>query len=222
MKYRSRKNKIRRRIILCIIAAGLVALIVCMHVNVTRVLVSVAEGEMRAHAATAVNEAVLASLSDGVRYADLVSVERSADGKIRALTSNALAINRIARETAYAAQALLRQMCDDGVDIPLGAFTGIAAWAGFGAEVNMKIVSVSSVTCRFVSGFETAGINQTKHSVYLELVSDMSVVLPGRTHNFATISQVLIAESVLIGDVPNVYLQGDIFGKGYSLAPDAG
>ena len=88
--------------------------------------------------------------------------------------------------------------------------------------MNMKIVSVSSVTCRFVSGFETAGVNQTKHSVYLELISDMSVVLPGRTHAFSAISQVLIAESVLIGDVPNVYLQGDIFGKGYSLAPSAG
>ena len=203
---------------LCAVAAGLIVLIVCMHVNITGVLVSVAEGEMRANAATAVNEAVLASLS-GAQYDDLVRVEQDPDGKIRALTSNASAINRIARETAYAAQALLAQMCDGGVDIPLGAFTGIAAWAGFGAEVNMKIVSVSSVTCRFVSGFETAGVNQTKHSVYLELISDMSVVLPGRTHAFSAISQVLIAESVLIGDVPNVYLQGDIFGKGYTLAP---
>ena len=81
---------------LCAVAAGLIVLIVCMHVNITGVLVSVAEGEMRANAATAVNEAVLASLS-GAQYDDLVRVEQDPDGKIRALTSNASAINRIAR-----------------------------------------------------------------------------------------------------------------------------
>ena len=203
---------------LCAVAAGLIVLIVCMHVNITGVLVSVAEGEMRANAATAVNEAVLASLS-GAQYDDLVRVEQDPDGKIRALTSNASAINRIARETAYAAQALLAQMCDGGVDIPLGAFTGIEAWAGFGPEIHMEIIPVAEVACRFVSGFESAGINQTKHSVYLEVVCEMSVVMPAKTHRFSAISQVLISESILVGEVPNVYLQGDIFGKGYTLAP---
>lgn len=204
---------------LLLLAVGIVVLIVCVHINATNVLVSAAEGEMRARAQTAVNEAVLDTLSDGVRYSDLVRVERGADGNIQALTSDAFRINQIARETAYSAQALLQTLCEEGVDIPLGAFTGIAAWAGFGTEVNMKIVSVSSVTCRFVSGFDTAGINQTRHSVYLEIVSEMAVVMPGRTHRFSAISQVLIAESVLVGEVPNVYLQGDIFGNGYSLAP---
>lgn len=219
MKYRSRKSKIRRRVILIAAAILLIVLLVCMHLNVTRVLTSVAEAQLRARAATAVNEAVFMTLSDGVRYSDLVHVERSADGDIQALTCDAVEINRIARETAYQAQALLQEMCDEGIAVPLGAFTGIEAWAGFGPEVHMEIIPVAEVACRFVSGFESAGINQTKHSVYLEVVCEMSVVMPAKTHRFSVISQVLISESILVGEVPNVYLQGDIFGKGYTLAP---
>lgn len=220
MKYRSRKSKIRRRVILIAVAVLLIVLLVCMHLNVTRVLTSAAEAQLRARAATAVNEAVFMTLSDGgVRYSDLVHVERGADGDIQALTCDAVEINRIARETAYQAQALLQEMCDEGIAVPLGAFTGIEAWAGFGPEIHMEIIPVAEVACRFVSGFESAGINQTKHSVYLEVVCEMSVVMPAKTHRFSAISQVLISESILVGEVPNVYLQGDIFGKGYTLAP---
>lgn len=220
MKYRSRKSKIRRRVILIAAAILLIVLLVCMHLNVTRVLTSVAEAQLRARAATAVNEAVFMTLSDGgVRYSDLVHVERGADGDIQALTCDAVEINRIARETAYQAQALLQSMSDEGIAVPLGAFTGIEAWAGFGPEIHMEIIPVAEVACRFVSGFESAGINQTKHSVYLEVVCEMSVVMPAKTHRFSAISQVLISESILVGEVPNVYLQGDIFGKGYTLAP---
>lgn len=220
MKYRSRKSKIRRRVILIAAAILLIVLLVCMHLNVTRVLTSAAEAQLRARAATAVNEAVFMTLSDGgVRYSDLVHVERGADGDIQALTCDAVEINRIARETAYQAQALLQEMCDEGIAVPLGAFTGIEAWAGFGPEIHMEIIPVAEVACRFVSGFESAGINQTKHSVYLEVVCEMSVVMPAKTHRFSAISQVLISESILVGEVPNVYLQGDIFGKGYTLAP---
>ena len=220
MKYRSRKSKIRRRVILIAAAILLIVLLVCMHLNVTRVLTSAAEAQLRARAATAVNEAVFMTLSDGgVRYSDLVHVERGADGDIQALTCDAVEINRIARETAYQAQALLQSMSDEGIAVPLGAFTGIEAWAGFGPEIHMEIIPVAEVACRFVSGFESAGINQTKHSVYLEVVSAMSVVMPAKTHRFSAISQVLISESILVGEVPNVYLQGDIFGKGYTLAP---
>ena len=220
MKYRSRKSRIRRRVILIAAAILLIVLLVCMHLNVTRVLTSAAEAQLRARAATAVNEAVFMTLSDGgVRYSDLVHVERGADGDIQALTCDAVEINRIARETAYQAQALLQEMCDEGIAVPLGAFTGIEAWAGFGPEVHMEIIPVAEVACRFVSGFESAGINQTKHSVYLEVVCEMSVVMPAKTHRFSAISQVLISESILVGEVPNVYLQGDIFGKGYTLAP---
>ena len=216
MKYRSRKSKLRRRAILIAIAVLLVVLLICLYFNATDLLVSTAEARLRARVVTAVNEAVMETLSDGVRYSDLVCVERGTDGDIQALTANSAEINRIARETASRAQALLQEMSEAGIGIPLGAFIGIEAWAGFGPEIVMQIIPVATVTCKFTSGFETAGINQTRHSVYLQIDAEMIVVLPAKTRSFVSSSQVLIAESVLVGDVPNVYLQGNIFGNGYT------
>ncbi len=189
-----------------------------LHVNVTRVLKSIAEANMRSITTVAVNDAIYYTLSDELRYEDLVTVERDGEG-ISAITSNPLLINRIARDTAYMSQQNLQRMSEDGVDVPLGAFFGIEAWAGFGPKMHMKIIPISNVECRFVSSFQSAGINQTKHSIYLEIVADISIIMPTGTSNFASLTEVLIAESVLVGKVPETYLQADLFGGGYSLAP---
>ena len=215
MKYRSRKNKIVRRVVFCFLALLLIGAVVLIYVNVTGVLLSVTEETMRARTTTAVNEAVFETLADSVRYEDLVTVERNAAGDIRAITSNSYEINRIARDTAYLSQKKLQSMGEEGVSIPLGAFTGIEALAGFGPSVTIRLIPVAVVTCRFVSDFESAGINQTRHAVSLEVTAEISVVLPGQSRQFTTSSQVLIAESVLLGDVPQIYIHADIFGEGY-------
>ncbi len=201
------------------LAAVLVGAVVFLHVNITRVLKSIAEANMRSITTVAVNDAVFYTLSDSVRYEDLVKVERNGDGDIGAITSDPLAINRIARDTAYMSQQNLQRMSEDGVEVPLGAFFGIEAWAGFGPKIHMQIIPISNVECRFVSKFEQAGINQTKHSIYLEIVADISIIMPSGTSNFASLTEVLIAESVLVGKVPESFLQADLFGGGYSLAP---
>ncbi len=212
---RRKKFFIALALVFLFLAAG----VIILHINVTRVLKSIAEANMRSITTVAVNDAIFYTLSDALRYEDLVRVERNSAGDITALTSDPLAINRIARDTAYMSQQNLRRMSEDGVDVPLGAFFGIEAWAGFGPKIHMQIIPISNVECRFASKFEEAGINQTKHSIYLEIVADISIIMPSGTSNFASLTEVLIAESVLVGKVPDSYLQADLFGGGYSLAP---
>ncbi len=209
----------RRRIVLALAAFFLIGLVVLAHVNVTGVLKSIAEANMRSITTVAVNDAIYYTLEDGVRYEDLVNVERGEGGEILSISANAFQINRIARDAAYMSQQNLQKMSESGVEIPLGAFTGIEAWAGFGPKISVKIIPISNVACRFVSTFTAEGINQTKHSIYLEIVADISIVMPSGTSNFASLTEVLICESVLLGKVPDTYLQADIFGDAYSLAP---
>lgn len=212
VKYRSRKTRIRRRIAACVCAVLLLVLAGWMYRNATRMLVSVAEEKLRAMANVAVNEAVYITLADGVRYEDLISIERDASGEIGAIVANALHVNAIARDTASFAQMRLTQMSGEGIDVPLGAFTGIGLFAGLGPSIRLKTLPVVGVNTRFCSEFVQAGINQTRHSIYLEVVTDISIVLPGQTGRFAQTTQVLIAESVLVGEVPDSYFQADLFG----------
>ncbi len=223
MKYPSRRRKKAKRIFIAIfILALLIVLAVLFHLNATRVLKSVAEADMRSITTVAVNDAIYYTLSDEVRYEDLISVKRGESGEILAITSDALKINRIARDAAYMSQQNLQTMSEGGVEVPLGAFFGVEAWAGFGPKIRMKIIPISNVSCRFVSKFEEAGINQTKHSVYLEIVADISIIMPSGSSNFASLTEVLICESVLVGKIPETFLQADLFGGGYSLSPPAG
>ena len=221
MNYNPRRFAFRHRRRILGIATLLLILggFIFFQYNVTGILKSMAEATMRSITTVAVNDAIYYTLSDNLRYEDLVFVNRGEKGEVLSITSNALQINRIARDAAYLSQENLNKMSQAGIDVPLGALTGVEAWAGFGPKMNIKIIPISNVECRFTSDFSSAGINQTKHSIYLEVIADISIVLPSGTSNFASLTQVLICESVLVGTVPDTYLQTDIFGHGYDLVP---
>lgn len=216
------KKRLRKRRLLWLIVWVLslaVFLFVYFQRNVTRVLISISEATMRASTTIAVNDAVYYTLSDEIQYEDLVTVTRDEAGSIVAVAANALKINKIARDTASISQSNLKNLSLNGIPVPLGALTGIEAFAGLGPSIQFRIIPVSSVSCDFSSTFESVGINQTKHSIYLNVIADISIVMPSRTENFAVLTEILVGESVIVGKIPDTYLQSDIFGNKADLSP---
>ena len=216
-----KRRRGRRRLVCILLALFLLAVLLFVHFqrNVTRVLISISEATMRASTTIAVNDAVYYTLSDEIRYEDLVTVTRDSEGEIVAVAANPLKINKIARDTASISQSNLKNLSLNGIPIPLGALTGIEAFAGLGPSIHFRIIPVSSVSCDYSSTFDSVGINQTKHSIYLNVIADISIVMPSRTENFAVTTEILIGESVLVGRVPDAYLQSDIFGNKPNLSP---
>lgn len=216
------RKKRRKRTILAVVSTlGILFIGTAIYFqrNVTKVLVSISEATMRAFTTVAINDAIYYTLSDGTRYEDLVAIERGDDGAVNSISANALKINKIARDTASIAQSNLKNLSLNGIPVPLGALTGVEALAGFGPRIHIRIIPVSSVICTFSSDFTSVGINQTKHSVYLNAIADISIVMPSRTEKFAVTADILICESVIVGKIPDTYLQTDIFGKNMNLAP---
>ena len=220
-KKKHKKGTRKKRLIVIFLAvfALFVFLLIYFQRNVTRVLISISEATMRASTTVAVNDAVYYTLSDEMRYEDLVTITRDTEGEIIAVAANPLKINKIARDTASISQSNLKNLSLNGIPIPLGALTGIEAFAGLGPSIHFRIIPVSSVSCGFSSTFESVGINQTKHSIYLNVIADISIVMPSRTENFAVKTDILIGESVIVGTVPDAYLQSDIFGSKPNLSP---
>ncbi len=217
-----KKKKNRKVKILAILLAILAVIgLLFLHFqrNVTRVLISISEATMRSSTTVAVNDAVYYTLSDEMRYEDLVTILRNDEGDIVSFSANPLKINKIARDTASISQSNLKNLSLNGIPIPLGALTGIEALAGLGPSIHFRIIPVSSVSCGFSSLFESVGINQTKHSIYLNVIADISIVMPSKTENFAVSTQILVGESVIIGKVPDTFLQSDIFGNKPQLSP---
>ena len=188
-RYRRYKKHSGRKkwIILAAVLAAVVGVFVFFHKNVAGMLYSLSEATVRAAATEAVNDAV----SQTLRWNN---------------------VDLLARQTVTLSMANLSEACGEGVKVPIGVFTGIEFLAGFGPRVTFQIIPIGSVSCDFRSSFDTAGLNQTLHSIYMDVTAAVSVVMPSKTEEISVVTQVLICESVIVGEIPDAYLKGDIFG----------
>ena len=217
---RTKNKKFKRfKVFLLVFCLLIVGVLVYFQSNVTRVLISISEATIRSITTVAVNDAIYYTLNDAMRYEDLITIERDDAGNVTSITTDSLKINKIARDTAYLSQENLTKMSAEGIMVPIGALTGVEALAGFGKKINIKIIPISNVECRFVSKFTEAGINQTKHSLYLEIVSDISIIMPSKSTNLASTIEVLICESVITGKIPDTYLQASVISSNGARVP---
>lgn len=215
-----KKNRlsVRKRafIIAVVVLAVIIAVTVYMQKNVSGILYAICEASVRSMTVQAVNDAVSETVSDA-EYSSFVTITYDSEGRVSGLTANAQRVNLFARTTASASMAKISAAADKGVKVPLGAFTGIELFAGFGPEITFKVLSVGSVSSGFISSFSGAGINQTVHSVYLNVSAEVRVVLPAGAENVTAQTQVLVAETLIVGEVPDSFFGADLFGDGYRL-----
>lgn len=179
---------------------------------VTTLIYGVCYKEASAICSDSVNKSILTSLKDQTLYDELVTIEKDKDGNIVLMTANAYKMNVINRDTAVKTQALLSKKLDEGIEMPYLIFTGIDALSGYGRKFAFKTLYVSSVNCEFKSNFTSVGINQTLHSIYLSVISKIIVDLPFAKEEAKCVTDILICESVLVGKVPEVYLNGKLLG----------
>ncbi len=220
--YRYKRKRVPKKAkILIIVGAVLAAVIVAVvffQKNVTKILYRLSEASVQSMTVLSVNEAVSETL-ERIDYDSLVTVTHGSDGAVTGISANAQNVNLLARTTATLSMANLSARSENGIKVPVGAFTGIEFLAGFGPKVTFKIISVSRVSCEFESAFSSAGVNQTRHSVYMDVEATVTVVMPSGSKEISSVTEVLVAESVIVGEVPDVFLQGDIFGERYDLVP---
>lgn len=215
-KYRRYRGHVRgraRRIVaLALLMALLSGLFLWLRLGVAETLYAASEAQVRSLTSSAVNDAVLTTLQwNGASYDSVVHIERDGEGNVVGISADAQSVNLIARQTVSLSMANLNAACAEGVPVPLGAFTGIGLLAGMGPEVTFRVLPVGTVTCDLVSSLTSAGINQSLHSVSLEVTAAAEIVLPTGSREVSTVTEVLLCESVIVGRVPEVLFGGNLF-----------
>ncbi len=204
--------RIKKFVIAVILLVVVILVFVWFQCGVLRLLIELSEENSRAKMAEAVNEAALQTMQwNGIEYDKLVSVQRNDQDEILSIEANSYQINLLARQTQTLATANVNAVCEEGIPVPLGAFTGISALAGFGPEITFRVLQVGSVICSFESEFTSAGINQTRHSVYMYADASVSIVLPSQTRKVTVSTQILVCESIIVGKIPEIYFNGGWF-----------
>ena len=160
-------------------------------------------------ATRAMNSSIADVVMNSIVYDDLVNIVSDEFGNISMIQANSLEINNLSKDLAQTCESRIEEYGKVGVSIPLGTFTGVPLLVGVGPRIRVKMTPIGSVVCRFISNFETAGINQTVHKIYVNIKANVGVVLPLSSRSFEAEQQVLISESVIVGQVPEVYLYSD-------------
>lgn len=207
-----RRHKRRFRMLVVVLAAVIVAIISLAAWlywrSMTPTILEIAKVQVLSQSTQAINEAVLSLFSDGVCYGDLVTVEKNAQDDVVLLAANSVKTNKLARDAAVLVQVKLNSQFNDTLKIPLGTLSGVPLLSGKGPCVEIIISPQSSVTCSFVSDFISAGINQTLHRIYLNVDGTVDLIVPTLHHTVQILTPILVCETVIVGAVPETYLQG--------------
>ncbi len=150
------------------------------------------------------------ALDENYNFGDYFEVEKNNDGDVTMILTNSYEFNMLSNKIAEEVANYFNQKLGEGIDVPIGVFTGIGLLSGFGKKVKMPLITVSSIKCDIVSTFQSAGINQTKHSLVINIIPEVYVVTRFSTKDLKDSISVLVYENIIVGNVPDTYLQGSI------------
>lgn len=166
----------------------------------------VAETQAAWHVANAINTAILERIATNVSYGDLIEAERDYRNQIVFMQINTSLLNEIKSGAAVEIQKTLQELKRIPINIPFGQIFGLRLFANLGPNIKLTIVPAGIVKVDIVDSFEAAGINQTRHRVYLTVESDVKVVFPLIDNAVSVNTQIPIADAIIVGPVPQFYL----------------
>ncbi|MDD7174015.1 MAG: sporulation protein YunB [Clostridiales bacterium] len=214
---RVRRRRRLRRLLLAVLL--LLAVFLLADHNVKPLVFSLAEARSAAMASRVLSGAMAEALGDGVGYDELMNVRMDEKGQVALLSANTVRMNLLADRAGEAALRRLENMSSERVSVPLGAALGLTLLAGSGPLIPVSIVPVGSIGTNFVTEFEACGINQTRHKVYLQLTASIRIVIPTGAKTTQVTANMLVAESIIVGAVPEGFVGYDLTEEELNLVP---
>lgn len=142
-------------------------------------------------------------------YDEIFTIEKDNNGNVKMIKSNVIAINEIISDVAVKIQNELNSKGRENIEIALGSFTGFKLLAGRGPGIKIRISSIGDVETDLKSEFTSQGINQTLHRVYLQVKCSVNILTPFEDISKDITNQVLLAENVIVGNIPSTYYNFD-------------
>jgi sporulation protein YunB len=141
----------------------------------------------------------------GLDYGKLVALEKDGAGRVTALVTNMAQINLVCARITNGIIHRTLNTVDSGASISLGSIIGGMLLSGRGPELPIKIQSITNVRTQFTNEFSDAGINQTRHTLSLIISAHLDVLVPGNETAADISTKVAVAETIIVGAVPNIY-----------------
>ena len=172
------------------------------------VIRELAETQVKNTTSDLTNDAIAKQIADGViQYDRIVYFEKDLNGRITALKTNMQEVNRLKTDILNIINDEILALDTSDIGVPIGSLFFPEFLSGKGPTIPVHILSIRNSDANFVSHFSQAGINQTLHTVTMEVSVDVAVLVLGESNSFTMTSEVLVAETIIVGDVPDTFLQ---------------
>lgn len=220
MRGKKRHRRVRRAsyisfFIIVIILVALVQLFFLLERRIRPAVMAIAMIKADGIATDAINYAILEKVAWGIHYQDLISIEQDEQGRIVMAQINSMEVNRVMAETTVATREALTRLEEKPFEIPLGEAMGSYLLATYGPKIPVRLIPFGHVNTVLDHSFDQAGINQTRHRIYLQVHTEVQIVIPFMSDTVEVITTVPVADTIFIGEVPdtvvNLQFPGSVF-----------
>lgn len=203
------KKVLRLIVIILVLSIGLLIL---FRYKYHAAIHDLAETQIRNSTSDLINDAIDKQIELGnIQYDRMVYFEKDLDGRITALKTNMSEVNRLKTDILGIINDDILALDTSGLGIPIGSLILPEFLSGKGFQIPVLIHSIRNSDATFSSSFTEAGINQTLQQLTMDVVVDVTVLVLGETSSFTVSSSVVVAETVIVGQVPDTYFQSGGF-----------
>ena len=214
MKYYTKKPKMRFQIKHPKLILGIIAICVLFNSilyffdkNILPAVLTIGEEQLKREATEIINETALDIYSNQFDYSDMLIIEKDNDGNITMLRADTVKLNYLSSKLILASNDKFGKLQEMGLEVPLGYMTKNLVFYNLGPKVNIKMTQIGNITSSYESVFESAGINQTRHKIYLNVNMKMKIVVPLNSRDVEVACQIPVAETIIVGKIPNTAIE---------------
>ncbi len=179
---------------------------VMADLRIKRSLLTLAGAEAQAAGVETINMIINDQVASELEYEDIVTVHKDGQGRIVLIQPNTIMLNRVMNSTMMEIARYLGQMKDNTIEIPLGQLSGIDLLAARGPRIKVTVIPAGQVNVNVINEFQQAGINQTRHLIYFEVRSNITLAVPFLERECEVMAVIPMTETIIVGEVPETYV----------------
>ena len=203
-----RQKKWKRRIFVYLTLGLLIGLFALLRSRLWPVVMDLAQTQVTNTTSDLINDAISEQIAQGnIQYDRIVFFEKDLNGRITALKTNMSEVNRLKTDILNLINDEILAQETEHLGVALGSLILPEFLSGKGPDIPVRLLSIRNSDAQFRSFFSEAGINQTLQQLTMDVVVDVTILVLGQTRSFPVTSQVVVAETVIVGDVPDTFLQ---------------
>lgn len=210
IKKRKSLKKVKIRFLIIIICTLIIFIFYSINKNLSPTIIAVADSELRARTLDIINTNIQTIYDEEFKDIDLVSVEKDSNDKIVMVKADTVRLNTLATKISLKGQDELEKMGKVGFKIPLGYVSKVSILSYLGPDIIVKMRPIGRVEVSYESIFESAGINQTRLKIYMNVKSTMQIILPFESRDLEVVNNVPVCETIIVGEIPRTILGSDV------------